>query len=364
MLALLCAPTGQRARLVDSAVGRHGELLQVVESDARRVLLADDIILGAEYSERSVRDQACFSGFALMQAIAFLVPAPRSVLSLGLGVGTVPAFLRPRGIRTDAVDYDAAVLALAQAHFLIGDAAGSGPGRLIEADARDFVRAAPRMRSEHGLLERSYDALLCDLYAGDVAFEMLTSESLGALKRTWLRGEGGVMVVNVMAFFTGPHVALARDVVRTVRSVFAHVDCFVDRPPDDDPHAPTNLVVYASDAPLRFEPPRAADPAEAPPGSTYHLWEHFARWRPAELQAAAEGRDGRVMHDADLSAAATAGQTPYGEERAALRAAMETLQRMVMHDDGWELVRAGVRAHRHDLRPLNGPRASTAKAEL
>ena len=103
--------------------------------------------------------------------------------------------------------------------------------------------------------------------------------------------------------------------------------------------------------------PRAADPAEAPPGSTYHLWEHFARWRPAELQAAAEGLDGRVMHDADLSAAA--GQVPYGEERAALRAAMETLQRLVMHDDGWELVHAGMRAHRHDLRPLNAPRAST-----
>ena len=34
--------------------------------------------------------------------------------------------------------------------------------------------------------------------------------------------------------------------------------------------------------------------------------------------------------------------------------------------DGWELVHAGMRAHRHDLRPLNAPRASTmaTKGEL
>ena len=42
------------------------------------------------------------------------------------------------------------------------------------------------MLAEHGLLERSYDVVLCDL-SGDVA-EMLTSESLGALKRRCAAG--------------------------------------------------------------------------------------------------------------------------------------------------------------------------------
>ena len=34
-------------------------------------------------------------------------------------------------------------------------------------------------------------------------------------------------MVNVVAFYTGPHVALARDVVRTLRSVFGHVRCLM-----------------------------------------------------------------------------------------------------------------------------------------
>jgi len=115
------------------------------------------------------------------------------------------------------------------------------------------------------------------------------------------------MVVNVVTFYAGPHVALARDVVaytpnpnpnsnptltltltltlghpnpnsdpnltlpnptqpyfypytpnqvRTLRSVFGQVRCFVDRPPHLIPDVPTNLVTYASDAPLAFAPPR------------------------------------------------------------------------------------------------------------
>jgi hypothetical protein len=70
---------------------------------------------------------------------------------------------------------------------------------------------------------------------------MLTADSLGQLKRAWLR-PGGALVLNVVAFYTGPHVALARDVVRTLRSVFDHVRCFVDRPPHLSPDVPTNLV--------------------------------------------------------------------------------------------------------------------------
>jgi hypothetical protein len=44
--------------------------------------------------------------------------------------------------------------------------------------------------------------------------------------------------------------------VRTLRSVFGQVRCFVDRPPHLIPDVPTNLVTYASDAPLAFAPPR------------------------------------------------------------------------------------------------------------
>jgi hypothetical protein len=113
-----------------------------------------------------------------------------------------------------------------------------------------------------------YDALIIDLYTGDNPLEMLTAEALVLLKREWLKviglelglaypkqkpkpkprprtkpialalslaltvtlaltlaltlawtqdpnpkQPGGAMVVNVVTFYAGPHVALARDVV-------------------------------------------------------------------------------------------------------------------------------------------------------
>ena len=51
----------------------------------------------------------------------------------------------------------------------------------------------------------------------------------------------GALVVNIVAFYAGPHVALAKDVVRTLRGVFSHVRCFVDRPPHLSPEVRTVL---------------------------------------------------------------------------------------------------------------------------
>ena len=99
----------------------------------------------------------------------------------------------------------------------------------------------PRTRLLLPITAPRYDALIVDLYTGDNPLEMLTADSLAQLKRAWLQ-PGGALVVNVVAFYTGPHVALARDVVRTLRSVFGHVRCFVDRPPHLSPDVPTNLV--------------------------------------------------------------------------------------------------------------------------
>ena len=101
----VCAAPTIRASLA----GRNGTLLLVVDTEVRRLLLADDTILGAEYAEEWARDQAAFSGMALMQTVAFLDPPPRAVLCLGLGSGTVPAFLRDR----NAARLDASSCALA-----------------------------------------------------------------------------------------------------------------------------------------------------------------------------------------------------------------------------------------------------------
>ena len=49
----VCAAPTIRASLA----GRNGTLLLVVDTEVRRLLLADDTILGAEYAEEWARDQ-------------------------------------------------------------------------------------------------------------------------------------------------------------------------------------------------------------------------------------------------------------------------------------------------------------------
>lgn len=106
MVALSTAAAGIELR--DSVVGEHG-VITVIETEDHRMLLLDKHVMGIEHLDEEVRHEAAFAGMALMQTIAYLRPRPQAVLCLGLGAGTVPAFLRLLQIRTDVVERDAAV---------------------------------------------------------------------------------------------------------------------------------------------------------------------------------------------------------------------------------------------------------------
>ena len=140
---------------------------------------------------------------------------------------------------------------------------------------------------------------------------------------------------------------------------------------------PTNLVTFASDAPLQFAPPRDPTPGAAPlEGSTDQLFAQFETWLPLELQAATDAQEGRVLTDAALQAeapaaaarrttepvvssveAAEAAAAPaaaaalglYGAERAALEVSMAALQRQAMPEEAWALVHETLSVHRRRL---------------
>ena len=104
------------------------------------------------------------------------------------------------------------------------------------------------------------------------------------VKATWIR-RGGAVVVNVVAFWTGEHVALARAVVRTLRASFAHVRAFVDHDPSEQTDEPANIVSFASDKPFGFDAPPYAEDDQ----SVDWMWANFQSWEvlQAEEQAAA-----------------------------------------------------------------------------
>lgn len=63
-------------------------------------LLYDETIIGAEFDDPQLRSQTAYPGFTIMQCAAYLVHKPRRALQIGLGIGSVPSFLRQQGIPT------------------------------------------------------------------------------------------------------------------------------------------------------------------------------------------------------------------------------------------------------------------------
>ena len=103
MLALLAAAASRLLKQIDSDQG----LVTVWETETHKMMLMNGTVIGAEYIDSFARDQAAFSGMALMQAVWFMVSQtgtrPASALCVGLGAGTVPSFLISKGVDVDVV---------------------------------------------------------------------------------------------------------------------------------------------------------------------------------------------------------------------------------------------------------------------
>jgi len=356
-----CQSSGQ-VRLVSSATSSSGLPISVIDTETHRVLLLGHVVIGAEYLADWAREQAAFSGMALMQTIAFLQPAPKNVLALGLGSGTAPTFLRQRGIATDIIEIDDGVLNAASAHCLFGEV--GAPGRTIFADALTWLTipetdrtAAAEADSSHatalpaqrGLSMEEpedggdsdagdrprYSAVLSDLFDGGNPTASISHEHFSLIKRKWLL-PGGVLALNIVAFGSGQHARLAKAAARTLRHVFGHVLVFADHDVStaaayDLAAAPCNLIFFASDAPIVFAPP--ADAGD-PPGSCYHLHAHFGDWQVRELAAATHGEEGEVLSSAVESTA----PLWLREDSEAVRAALPAMQRGALPDEGWAMV--------------------------
>lgn len=313
----------------------------VVETENHRFLIFDDQIIGCEHRDVRVRDQMAFSAMALMATLAFLVPTPSRVLCLGLGAGTVPHYLRMQGIHTDVIEIDEGVIRLAEEYFLFGmsGAGASGGGTVIHGDALDILSQAP----PHG----RYDVVLSDLWSGYNEGRALNAAFFARIRDAWLR-EGGVLAINLVAFAEGPHAALARDVARTLASVYASVRVYAEFDPHEpdgpkDALEPANLLLLASDAAssLRHAPPSYVAVEDAmdddvgggspEPGSMHHVFERFEAWQPSSLAKAVEGLDGRVLrtrHDWDA----------LQSERAAVARGMREQQRELLPREAWAAV--------------------------
>ena len=122
----------------------------------------------------------------LIMAALYVTPAPRRILVIGLGGGTLPMIFEKLlpDARIDAVEVDRAVIAVADRFFNVR---ANGRLQIHESDGRVFVkRSAGR---------RTYDLIILDAFNADYIPEhLLTQEFLREVQK--LMKPGSVLAAN------------------------------------------------------------------------------------------------------------------------------------------------------------------------
>jgi spermidine synthase len=146
-------------------------------------------------------------------AFAF-VEKPKNVLVVGLGGGTIPAFVRrhfPQA-NIDAVDIDPGVVEVARSHFGFREDAKL---RAHVEDGRRFIERS----------ERRYDIIFLDAFGADsVPYSLATREFLDSVRRTL--APRGAVIGNLWSSDYNP---IYDSMLRTYRAVYDEVS-IVDVP--------------------------------------------------------------------------------------------------------------------------------------
>jgi spermidine synthase len=169
-------------------------------------------------------------------------PGGKTCLVIGLGAGLVPAWYEQMGVRTDVVDIDPGVIALAREHFGLAVS-----GEVVADDARHYLAATPR----------TWDYVILDAFNGDGSPGHLVSlEALRILSQRLT--PRGILAVNLIGS-AGGEGSLAASVVRTLRQVFPRVSIHPVFDPDGWSGLGNFAIVATRDPSLAPDPSRVRD---------------------------------------------------------------------------------------------------------
>jgi spermidine synthase len=193
LIALVClaAPLSRaqaqpRQELVHERTSRY-YTIQVVDypDEGRRAMLFSRA-RGVESSMLLADPDALDMAYCRTMAAALALPAQcKDVLLIGLGGASLPKFIQKQfpDLRLDIVELDPDVVKVAQQYFSFK---GSPNTRVLVLDGRLFLKR----------IEKKYDVILLDAYAGDrVPFHMTTLEFVHLVKRRLT--PGGVVATNL-----------------------------------------------------------------------------------------------------------------------------------------------------------------------
>jgi spermidine synthase len=181
----------QALRLLHSERSLYREVLVYESSGVRCMCFTRNCRIGRQSCMDVKRPDRIVMGYPRMMLAALYVnPAPRSVLIIGLGGGTLPRTLvqlLPQ-VRIDVVEIDPAVVSVARRYFDFRD---SERVRVAELDGRVYVKRALRE-------QRRYDLIMLDAFDHEYIPEhLLTQEFLREVQG--LLAPGGVLAANTFS---------------------------------------------------------------------------------------------------------------------------------------------------------------------
>lgn len=136
-------------------------------------------------------------------------PAGKNCLVIGLGAGLVPVWYEARGVRTDIVDIDPDVVAIAKNYFGF-----SVSGDIIIADARYYLNTS----------SKKYDYIILDVFNGDTTPGHILSHEALELVQARLT-EKGIVAINLIGSLKHENFMTA-SIIKTLEKVFRNVDIY------------------------------------------------------------------------------------------------------------------------------------------
>lgn len=209
----LVAPTS-----VDSKIMKNGATItvlgrtdstygniKVLDFDDGKTITRKMAIDGLLQGEIDVKNGLSLSGYPyLLQHVPVAYnPTGRSCLVIGLGAGIVPSWYMARGIETDVVDIDPAVVEMSSRYFNY-----SAGEQVIIEDARYFL----------GKGQKKYDYIILDVFNGDVTPSHILSKEAFILIKNRLT-DNGVFAMNLVGSL-GDNQMMTASVLKTLGTVF------------------------------------------------------------------------------------------------------------------------------------------------
>ncbi|KAG7397827.1 hypothetical protein PHYBOEH_012089 [Phytophthora boehmeriae] len=321
---------------VVSRIDEEDSVVAVVRRNGVLFLLYDQTIIGAEFDDPYLRKQTAFPGFTIMQCSAYLEKRPNRALQIGLGIGSVPTFLREMDIPTDVVEISDAVVTQAADYFQYercphemdddddGEQESCRRGRTFVMDGLKFLSSKPvdigvQTSDEEG--DNPYDLFIVDVYTGWNPFAFFLREEMMKIRENWLTPDG-VLVMNFVGYMQGPRAVAPKSIYRTLQSVFKHVKSYREMEEPDDPTA-ANIVFYASNEPFSFNLPKSLQYQNPQPNTYFSVVKNFPTWEIfTELQADVEVAIHQEMTDEEVRFESTDGDSS-GDDNIAPRVLTE-----------------------------------------